>query len=89
MHRLDMTRHHIGLEDAKSVLDSRISHFATALKNAVQTWNDDLGSHHDTLDEFARGVIISQFWYAESLQAFRGDSGVLAERKRRAEVLYC
>lgn len=81
-----MTGHHIKLGDAQNVLQPRIADFAKALKTAIQTWNHPFGAYHHILDEFARGVVIGQLWYAESAQALTSDPGV--RLKKNGERAY-
>ena len=37
-------------------------------------------AYHAIVDEFARAVLISQFWYSYSYQLLRSDSGVSLEK---------
>ena len=75
-----MTLHHIDLGRAKATLQPRIPVFAGSLRKAIQEWNNGLGAYHAIVDQFARGVLINQFWYAYSSQAFRGDQGISLDK---------
>lgn len=69
-----MTRHKITLGKAQSILRPRMQVFTRELKQAVTKWNGLLISQ-DT-DEFARGVLINQFWNGSVNQALQSDNGV-------------
>ncbi len=71
-----MSAYYIGLTEAKPVLQPRMPVFADALRKAVHEWNNGLGQYHAELDEFARSVIINQFWFAAAKNALYGDGGV-------------
>ena len=75
-----MTGYYIELGEAKSVLKSRMPVFAGALRKALHEWNKGLGAYHATVDEFARGVLINQFWYVFSSHALRDDTGISLEK---------
>ncbi len=75
-----MNPHFIELRSAKTILQPRVPIFAGSLRKAIQEWNNGLGAYHAIVDEFARGVLVNQFWYAYSSQAFRGDVGVSLDK---------
>ena len=75
-----MNPHYIDLQNAKTILQRRIPVFAGSLRKAIQEWNTGLGAYHAIVDEFARGVLINQFWYAYSSRALRSDEGVSLDR---------
>ena len=68
------------LGHAKVILRPRVPVFADSLRKAIREWNTGLGAYHAIFDEFARGVLISQFWYTYSSQALEGDSGISLEK---------
>ena len=77
---LDSSPYFMNMATAQAILLPRIPAFIDALRKATREWNDGLGAYHAILDEFARAVIISQFWYSHSHQLLRSDSGVSLER---------
>ena len=74
------TRYYIDLDGAKAILQHRVPVFAVSLRRAIHEWNSVLGAYHAILDQFARGVLINQFWYEYSSRAFHGDEGVSLDR---------
>ena len=75
-----MTSYSIDLQRAKAILQPRIPVLAGSLRKAIDEWNSGLGKYHAILDQSVRGVIINQFWYAYSSQAFRGDAGITLDK---------
>ena len=75
-----MTPYYMDLARAKLILRPRVPAFAGSLRKAIREWNIGLSAYHATVDEFARGVWISQFWYAYSSQALKGDAGISLEK---------
>ena len=73
-----MDAYYISLPDAKSVLQPRMPVFAGALRKAIHEWNNGLGQYHVDFDEFARSVIINQFWFAAAKKGLYGDDGISA-----------
>ena len=71
---------YMDLQCAKSILQPRVLAFAGALSKAVRVWNEECGTYHAIVDEFARGVLINQFWYAFSSRALRSDPGICLEK---------
>ena len=78
--RLDMSPYFMNMAAAQTVLLPRIPAFVDALRRATREWNSGLGAYHAIVDEFARAVLISQFWYSYSYQLLRSDSGVSLEK---------
>ena len=75
-----MTSYYMDLGLAKIILRPRVPVFAGSIRKAIHEWNSGLGAYHAVVDEFARGVMISQFWYAFSSLALRGDVGISLEK---------
>ena len=75
-----MAPYYIDIGRAQATLRPRILVFAGSLSKAVWEWNNGLGKYHATIDQFARGVLISQLWYSYSSQALRSDVGVSLAR---------
>ena len=75
-----MTSYYMDLGRAKIILRPRVPVFAGSIRKAIHEWNSGLGAYHAVVDEFARGVMISQFWYAFSSLALRGDVGISLEK---------
>lgn len=77
---VNLTPYYMDLGQAKVILRPRVPAFAGSLRKALHEWNKELGAYHAIVDEFARGVMISQFWYAYSSEALRGDLGISREK---------
>lgn len=76
------------LTEVQNILSPpRINALASAIRNALNVWNNSLSSAQMVLDGLGRAIIINQYWYHFANLALDDDAGVIAGIEQRQRFL--